>query len=115
MHDSSCEQKGVIMHVILNAPNKVYNQQRASQNLKLQKGQGLIEYIILVAIIAVASIGIIRSLGQVTSTQFANITQAMQGKSGRKLDTGAVNSNLYKKKDLSDFTSNSSEGSGGWQ
>lgn len=79
------------------------------------KGQGLIEYIILVAIIAVASIGIVRSLGQVTYTQFANITQAMQGKAGRKLETGAVNSNLYKKKDLSDFTSNSSEGSGSWR
>lgn len=81
-------------------------------NKKKQTGQGLIEYIILVAIIAVASIGIVRSLGQVTSTQFANITQAMQGKGSRKLETERLNENLYKKKDLSDFTSNSSAGSG---
>lgn len=99
----------------MNSVLKNTNNTIPNKKPRKDKGQGLIEYIILVAIIAVASIGIVRSLGQVTYTQFANITQAMQGKAGRKLDTGAINSNLYKKKDLSDFTSNSSDGSGSWR
>lgn len=79
-------------------------------NLKnQQRGQGLIEYVILVAIIAVASIGILRTLGHVTSTQLANVTLALQGKSARKIQSSAVQESLYKKKDLSDFTRNSSE------
>lgn len=78
-----------------------------------QKGQGLIEYIILVAIIAVASIGIVRALGQVTSTQLANITLSLQGKAARKIDTGRVQESLYSKKDLSDFTRNSSRSANG--
>ncbi len=80
-----------------------------------QKGQGLVEYIILVAIIAVASIGIVRTLGEVTSIQFANITQSLQGGNGSEIKTNPVNANLYKKKDLSDFTSNSRKGSGTWR
>ncbi len=81
--------------------------------VKTQKGQGLIEYIILVAIIAVASIGIVRALGQVTSAQLANITLSLQGKAGRKVDTGQVHESLYSKKDLSDFTRNSSQSANG--
>lgn len=77
-------------------------------NKKTQKGQGLIEYIILVAIIAVASIGIVRTLGHVATTQLANITLALQGKAGRKLQPTSVHESLYSKKDLSDFTRNAS-------
>ncbi len=78
-----------------------------------QKGQGLIEYIILVAIIAVASIGVVRALGQVTSTQLANITLSLQGKASRKVNSNSVHESLYSKKDLSDFTRNSSQSANG--
>lgn len=92
---------------------KVLNKNLKINNLKQQRGQGLIEYIILVAIIAVASIGIVRTLGQVTSSQLANITLSLQGKAGRKVDTGRVHDSLYSKKDLSDFTRNSSQSANG--
>ena len=54
---------------------------------KNQKGQSLTEYLILVALIAVSSIGIVRVLGQTTQAQIANITYSLQGKSRKaKLD-----------------------------
>ena len=74
-----------------------------------QRGQGLVEYIILVAIIAIASLGIVRALGHVTSTQLANITLSLQGKSARKIKSQKVGRSLYSKKDLSNFTTNSSK------
>lgn len=86
------------------------NSVKTKSNKSRQKGQGLVEYIILVAIIAVGSIGVVRVLGQVTSSQLANITLSLQGKGGRKIDTGRVHDSLYSKKDLSDFTRNTSKG-----
>lgn len=88
---------------------KQKNKDFTKKTRKNQKGQGLIEYIILVAIIAVASIGVVRALGQVTSMQLANITLALQGKGSRKIDQNTIHEGLYSKKDLSSFTRNSSQ------
>ena len=44
-------------------------------NLNLnQRGQGLVEYLIIVALMAVATIGIVRVLGQTVSAKFASAT-----------------------------------------
>lgn len=78
--------------------------------LKNQKGQGLIEYIILVALIAVASIGIVRVLGQTATAQLANITLSLQGGNKRqKVQSSQVTDSLYSKKDLSDFMKNTTK------
>ena len=78
--------------------------------LKNQKGQGLIEYIILVALIAVASIGIVRVLGQTATSQLANITLSLQGGNKRqKVQSSQVTDSLYSKKDLSDFMKNTTK------
>ncbi len=69
-----------------------------------QKGQGLTEYLILVAILAVASIGIVRVFGQTITSQFTNITYAIQGNSKQIKPTNIkVESKLHSNKDLSNF------------
>lgn len=74
---------------------------------KKQKGQSLTEYLILVALVAVSSIGIIRMLGQTTRAQLANITSALQGRSSAaRMDE--VKESHFSQKDLSDFMKNSS-------
>lgn len=75
--------------------------------IRNQKGQGLVEYLIIVALVAVATIGIMRTLGQNTSAQFANITYALQG-SNKKARKDQVNKTATEKKDLSDFMSGAS-------
>lgn len=69
---------------------------------KDQNGQGLIEYLIIVAIVAVASMGVLRVMGQSLTSRFANITYAIQGKSKRAASE-EVEESYYRKKDLSDF------------
>ena len=66
------------------------------------KGQGLIEYLIVVALIAVATIGIVRVVGQNVSVQYANISRALGGQS-YQLQVEKPEDKMYKKKDLSDF------------
>lgn len=71
--------------------------------LNNEKGQGLIEYLILVALMGVATIGIVRVLNQNVSSQFANVICGLQGGNCRKKQGERVEANDYRKKDLSDF------------
>ncbi len=70
---------------------------------KNQSGQGLIEYLIITALMAVACIGVIRLLNHTVTAQFANVTNALQGKAKTKVRMEAVEDRHYKKKDLSNF------------
>lgn len=70
--------------------------------MKRKRGQGLIEYIILVALMAVATIGIVRVLNQTVKSRFANAIHALQG-STKRVKTESVNSRDYQKSDLSNF------------
>ena len=67
-----------------------------------QKGQGLIEYMILVALMGVASIAIIRVLNQTVKSRFASAVYALQGKQ-KKAKSESVKERDYQKSDLNDF------------
>jgi pilus assembly protein Flp/PilA len=66
-----------------------------------QKGQGLIEYLILVALMGVATIAIVRVMGQTVSARFTTITYALQGE--KKSIKPPIDESVYKKKDLGNF------------
>lgn len=70
--------------------------------LKNQRGQGLIEYLIVVALIAVATIGIMRVVGQAVGSRFASISDALQGER-KTYAVDNIDENLTKKKDLGNF------------
>ena len=71
--------------------------------LKNKKGQGLIEYLIIVAIVAVGSIAVIKVVGANIDVQFANVAQALGGTDSRKKEAHAVTDSVYKKRDFSNF------------
>jgi pilus assembly protein Flp/PilA len=66
------------------------------------RGQSLVEYLIIVAVIAIGSIGIMRSLGQTIYVRFANITNALQQNEEKILFT-PLTPDQYQKKGLDDF------------
>lgn len=76
-----------------------------------QKGQSLIEYLILVALVAVGSIAVVRSLGQTVYVRFANITNALQNKDSN-IQPDSVTSEQFRKKGLDDFFKSASGGPG---
>lgn len=71
------------------------------------KGQGLIEYLILIALMGVATIGIIRTLNQTIKSRFANAIYALQGRN-QKAKTHSLKKEEYQRSDLSNFMSGSS-------
>lgn len=72
-----------------------------------QKGQGLIEYLILVALIAVTTIGVIKVVGKNVAAQYENINRAMGAKKSNQLTITNASDNALKQKDLSNFMDSS--------
>ncbi len=72
--------------------------------LKNRRGQGLVEYMVIVALMAVASMGIMRVLSKTTSGKLAQITQSLQGgKANINIEFENVDQQDLRKKDMSDF------------
>ncbi len=67
-----------------------------------QDGQGLIEYLIIVALMGVATISILSVVGSSMSRKFAGIANAIQG-DPQDVGKVEVNEGQYKRKDLGDF------------
>lgn len=72
-------------------------------HIKNNKGQGLIEYIVLVALIAVTTIGVIKVVGNNLSAQYENINRALGAKNSRSLQITNASDSSLKQKDLSNF------------
>lgn len=72
---------------------------------KNQAGQSLIEYLIIVCLVCVASISVLRVLSQNITAKFSQVSNTIQGKKashgGVQMDE--IKETHYKKRDLSDF------------
>ena len=55
-----------------------------------QKGQGMTEYIIIVALIAIAAIGVYSQFGRAVRGQMAGMTQELGGTSANMADVNAA-------------------------
>jgi pilus assembly protein Flp/PilA len=76
------------------------------------RGQGLIEYLIIVALMACATIGIVKVLNRTVQVQFANVIYSLQDPRSRaKPRMDSLKPSDYEKKDLGNFMN--SDGSGG--
>lgn len=74
-----------------------------SDLLKNSKGQGLIEYLIIVAIVAVGAISVIKVVGGNLNVQFSNVAQALGGTNSQKRSAYEVSESAVRQKDLSSF------------
>ncbi len=66
-----------------------------------KRGQGMIEYMIMVALIAVGTIGVVKVVGQNVGKQYENINRAMGASKGGKLKLD--NYDDTSRKDLTNF------------
>lgn len=77
-----------------------------------QQGQGLIEYLIIVALVAVSALGVMRVVGANVSVQFANIAKALGSGDDQQLKAHQIEAGMYSKKDLSNFLKGASSSGG---
>ena len=68
-----------------------------------QRGQGMIEYMILVALIAVGTIGVVKIVGQNVGKQYENINRALGAKKNTQLTLDNATDKQLNRKDLSNF------------
>jgi pilus assembly protein Flp/PilA len=86
---------------------------RNSSKLGFRKalGQGMTEYIIIVALIAIAAIGVYSFFGQTVRSQTAGMAKELSGQSGKDQVTGAQKAadgaatDASVKKGMGDYTS----------
>ena len=88
---------------------------RFGQSLRRQTGQGMTEYIIIVALVAVAAIAVYQYLGQVLRAQTAAVAKELAGEDGTQQSRAAQSAaesaaTQAAAKSLKDFTGNA-EGS----
>lgn len=74
-----------------------------------QRGQGLIEYIILVALVAVACIGFVRTFQKNLQVQLANVTNAISGKKIADHEGKTITGEI-KRKDFGNFMNGAASG-----
>ncbi|MEZ0392044.1 MAG: Flp family type IVb pilin [Pseudobdellovibrionaceae bacterium] len=82
----------------------------ASQPIQNQKGQTLIEYLIIVALVGVGSIALMRAVSQNVNTSFAKVVRALGGDVDGKPEAQKVSSSMYRKRDMKDFANHTSDG-----
>jgi len=86
----------------------------ASKSKFKQRGQGMTEYIIIVALIAVAAIAVYQFFGQTIRSQMSGIAEEVSGKSAATATTNAQSaadnavSEGTKKKGLNDYKNDNS-------
>lgn len=68
-----------------------------------KKGQSLVEYLVLVALIAVGTVGVVRVVGSNIAIQYENINRGIGSKNATQLQLQNTDSALLNRKDLSDF------------
>lgn len=85
------------------------------KRLKNKKGQGLVEYLIIVAIMAVGTMAIMRIMNQTVAVKFARVTKTLQGGESKvNFNQPTIEEEHFKKRDMSNFFHGaSSKNSGG--
>jgi len=78
-------------------------QKKITSRLRSQKGQSLVEYLIIVAIVGVGSIALMRAMGQNLNARFADVVYALGGKVDGNRQAAGVSTHMYRKRDLKDF------------
>lgn len=88
------------------------------KNIAMKKkslGQGMTEYIIIVALIAIAAIGVFRLFGDTARNQMAGMAMELGGNNGDDAREAASDSadaaatDAVRKRDLSNYTGNNTE------
>ena len=80
---------------------------KLKKKLKSEAGQSLVEYLVIVALVAVGGIGIMRVVGQSINVNFAKVAKSLGASVSGKIANAEVKSSYYSKKNLRNFMNGS--------
>lgn len=73
------------------------------KNKAKQSGQGLVEYLIIVALVAVGGIGIMQIVGQSINVKFAEIASSLGANGSGKIEKAEITQSSTNKKNFRNF------------
>lgn len=76
-------------------------------HIQNQKGQSLVEYLIIVALVSVGSIAVVRTLSQSMRVRFAHVAKSLGATPSGEISEARLNSSSYESRDLRDFAQGS--------
>jgi Flp pilus assembly pilin Flp len=76
---------------------------RFAPSIRNQKGQSLVEYLIIVALVAVGTLSVMRVVGQSVQVKFAKVAESLGADVKGEIGKAEVTDSNWKKKDLRDF------------
>jgi Flp pilus assembly pilin Flp len=77
-----------------------------------EKGQGLVEYLVLVCLVAVAAIGVVSVVGQNIKARYATISSALRGDPNVKKEMASPEASSYKIRGFDDYTESATKAGG---
>lgn len=80
------------------------------KSFKNQRGQSLIEYLIIVALVAVASFGMVKAVGTNVTIHFANIAKALGGQEASSIKPVSPQSSDVQTRNLGNYMSGATSG-----
>lgn len=80
------------------------------KRIRNRRGQGLVEYLIIVAIMGVASITVVKLISSNLRTQFSNVANALGSRQTQELESKTATERHYQSRDLSNFFSGAVDG-----
>ena len=81
-----------------------------SRRLRGKRGQGMTEYIIIVALIAIAAIGVVSLFGDNIRDLFATSANALAGNEDAESEAIEADSKLYSHRNMKDFATKNNPG-----
>ncbi len=76
-------------------------------SLRNSRGQGMVEYVILVALVGVATIGMVRLVQKAIKVNLANVVHTLEGGDAKKEEHEKITEDDIRKSDFSDFMNGS--------
>ncbi len=77
---------------------------------KGRSGQSLVEYLVIVALVAVGGIGIMRVVGQSVNVNFAKVASSLGARTEGRIEASTIHRSAYSKKNLQNFANGTSSG-----
>ncbi len=76
-----------------------------SSSIRNQRGQTLIEYLIIVALVGIGSIGLVKAVSKQVNAKFSHVLKSLDGKVTGSITNANVSTASYKNMDMSNFQS----------
>jgi pilus assembly protein Flp/PilA len=86
----------------------------AAKDVKGQRGQGLIEYLVLTCLVAISAVAVVSVVGQNIRARYATLSSALRGDRKVQKELNEAESSSYQLRGFDDYTESASSSKSGF-